>query len=307
MGCGHLSLCCGLWELLSSHHMKSTHHSMTTSHKPFWAVEDMLPDKAVWGQPLPEHLQKMRVPEPSPTRQSSPVRPPASPASSVSLPDGQRPPLPSTTLMRKPGEDDSCSILASGSEDWVSSVDLAPSARASSGKRASIESELMRVLAQAATSLGLEWSTPEQPAHNRLDGYFLPGQRASPASRPAPFLPELHEEVAKSWNAPFSARMRSSVSLAFSAVDDAKNRGYHSLSPVEAIAAHLCPPSAGRRAKLALPSKACRMTSTLLGRAFSTAGQAASALHTMATLQIFQADLLRKLTRKDQMQFACQT
>ncbi|XP_073698892.1 uncharacterized protein [Garra rufa] len=40
------------------HHLKSTHHSVT-SHKPFWAVEDMLPDKAVWGQQLPEHLQKM--------------------------------------------------------------------------------------------------------------------------------------------------------------------------------------------------------------------------------------------------------
>ncbi|CAM4454333.1 unnamed protein product [Leuciscus chuanchicus] len=228
--------------------------------------------------------------DPSPTRQSSPVLPPASPASSVSLPDGQRPPSAAASVddadeKAALGEDDSCSLLASGSEDWASSVDLAPSVRASSGKRASIESEQC-----------LEWSTPEQPAHNRLDGYFLPGERASPASRPAPFLPELHEEVAKSWNAPFSARMRSSVSLAFSAVDDAKNRGYHSLPPVEeAIAAHLYPPSAGRRAKLALPSKACRMTSTLLGRAFSVAGQAASALHTMATLQIFQADLLRKL------------
>ncbi|XDV24344.1 hypothetical protein PO909_028555 [Leuciscus waleckii] len=154
----------------------------------------------------------------------------------------------------------------------------------------------MRVLAQAAASLGLEWSSPEQPAHNRLDGFFLPGERASPASRPAPFLPELHEEVAKSWNAPYSARVRPAVSLAFSAVDDAKNKGYLSLPPVEeAIAAHLCPPSAGRRAKPALPSKACRTTSSLLRRAFSAAGQAASALHTMATLQIFQADLLRKL------------
>ncbi|CAM4579309.1 unnamed protein product [Leuciscus chuanchicus] len=87
---------------------------------------------------------------------------------------------------------------------------------------------------------------------------FLPGERASPASKPAPFLPELHEEVAKSWNAPYSARVRQAVSLAFSAVDNAKNRGYLSLPPVEeAIAAHLCPPSAGRRAKLALPSKAC--------------------------------------------------
>ncbi|CAM4732670.1 unnamed protein product [Leuciscus chuanchicus] len=242
-----------------------------------------------------------RVPEPPPSRQSSPVRPLASPASSASLPDGQRPPSAAASVDIADeeallGEDDSCSILASGSEDWAGSEDPAPPARTSSGKRASIETELMRVLAQAAASLGLEWSSPEQPAHNRLDGFFLPGERASPASRPAPFLPELHEEVAKSWSAPYSARVRPAVSLAFSAVDDAKNKGYLSLPPVEeAIAAHLCPPSAGRRAKSALPSKACRTTSSLLRRAFSAAGQAASALHTMATLQIFQADLLRKL------------
>ncbi|CAM4714568.1 unnamed protein product [Leuciscus chuanchicus] len=242
-----------------------------------------------------------RAPEPSLSRQSSPVRPLASPASSVSLPDGQRPPSAAASVDIADeeallGEDDSCSILASGSEDWAGSEDPAPPARTSSAKRASIETELMRVLAQAAASLGLEWSSPEQPAHNRLDGFFLPGERASPASRPAPFLPELHEEVAKSWNAPYSARVRPAVSLAFSAVDDAKNKGYLSLPPVEeAIAAHLCPPSAGRRAKPALPSKACRTTSSLLRRAFSAAGQAASALHTMATLQIFQADLLRKL------------
>ncbi|CAM4735498.1 unnamed protein product [Leuciscus chuanchicus] len=242
-----------------------------------------------------------RAPEPSLSRQSSPVRPLASPASSVSLPDGQRPPSAAASVDIADeeallGEDDSCSILASGSEDWAGSEDPAPPARTSSGKRASIETELMRVLAQAAASLGLEWSSPEQPAHNRLDGFFLPGERASPASRPAPFLPELHEEVAKSWKAPYSARVRPAVSLAFSAVDDAKNKGYLSLPPVEeAIAAHLCPPSAGRRAKPALPSKACRTTSSLLRRAFSAAGQAASALHTMATLQIFHADLLRKL------------
>ncbi|XDV36913.1 hypothetical protein PO909_006626 [Leuciscus waleckii] len=52
--------------------------------------------------PRRKKRRAQRVPEPSPTRQSSQVRPPASPASSVSLPDGQRPPLPSMTLMRKP-------------------------------------------------------------------------------------------------------------------------------------------------------------------------------------------------------------
>ena len=193
-------------------------------------------------------------------------------------------------------EDDSCSLLASGSEDWSSSADLAPSSHRPPGKRASIEAELMRLLEQAVESLGLEWSTPQQPAHNRLDGCFLHRDRASQPSRPAPFLPELHEEVAKSWNAPFSARVRAPVSAAYSVVVGAKEKGYHSLPPVEeAVAAHLCPPSAGRRAKTALPSKACRTTSALHGRAYTAAGQAVSALHSMAILQVFQANLLRKM------------
>ncbi|KAK7158556.1 hypothetical protein R3I94_005013 [Phoxinus phoxinus] len=36
-------------------------HTSQCDHKPFWAVEDMLPNKGVWGQPLPDHLQKMVV------------------------------------------------------------------------------------------------------------------------------------------------------------------------------------------------------------------------------------------------------
>ena len=253
--------------------------------------------------PRRKKRRAQRVPEPPPTERSSPVRPPASPpASPESLTPGQGPPLAAASARDDEEEaavfeEDSCSILASGSEDWSSSVDLAPSsARESSGKRANIEAELTRLLTQATESLGLEWSAPAEPARNRLDGCFLQGDRVSTPSRPAPFLPELHEELAKSWSAPFSARLRTSASAAFSVVDGAKGRGYLALPLVEeAVAAHLCPPSAGRRAKTALPSKACRATSTLHSRAYTAAGQAASALHTMATLQIFQANLLRKL------------
>ncbi len=62
------------------------------------------------------------------------------------------------------------------------------------------------------------------------------------------------------------------------------------------MAAHLCPPTAiGWKAKAAHPSKPCRMTSALAGRAYSSAGQAASALHSMAVLQVFQAKLLRSM------------
>ncbi|CAM4463382.1 unnamed protein product [Leuciscus chuanchicus] len=252
--------------------------------------------------PRRKKRRAQRIPEP-PTEKSSPVRLPALPSASLeSLTPGQWPPLAAASAGDDKEEaavfeEDSCSILASDSEDWASSVDLAPSsARESSGKRASIEAELMRLLTQATESLGLEWSAPAEPTRNRLNGCFLQGDRVSTPSRPAPFLPELHKELAKSWSAPFSARLRSSASAAFSVVDGAKDRGYLALPLVEeAVAAHLCPPSAGRRTKTALPSKACRATSTLHSRAYTAAGQAASALHTMATLQIFQANLLRKL------------
>ena len=174
--------------------------------------------------PRRKKRRAQRVPEPPPFRESSPVRPPASPpASPESLTAGQRPLSAAASAIgdyeeAECVEDDSCSLLASGSEDWSSSADLAPSSHRPPGKRASIEAELMRLLEQAVESLGLEWSTPQQPAHNRLDGCFLQRDRASQPSRPAPFLPELHEEVAKSWNAPFSARVRAPVSAAFSVV-----------------------------------------------------------------------------------------
>ncbi len=46
---------------------------------------------------------------------------------------------------------------------------------------------------------------------------------------------------------------------------------------------------------LTLLSKPLRMTSKLKSRAFAAAGQAGGALHTMAVLQAYQADLLKVL------------
>ncbi|KAL0204651.1 hypothetical protein M9458_002669, partial [Cirrhinus mrigala] len=70
--------------------------------------------------------------------------------------------------------------------------------------------------------------------------------------------------------------------------------GYEKLPPLDgSVAAHLCPPTAiGWKAKASHPSKPCRTTSALAGRAYTSAGQAASALHSMAILQVFQAKLL---------------
>ncbi len=44
-----------------------------------------------------------------------------------------------------------------------------------------------------------------------------------------------------------------------------------------------------------LPSKPCRATANLTGKVFSSAGQAALALHVMAILQVYQAKLLKFL------------
>ncbi|ROI48126.1 hypothetical protein DPX16_0815 [Anabarilius grahami] len=94
---------------------------------------------------------------------------------------------------------------------------------------------------------------------------------------------------------PFDNRRIPTPCLRWSPLNTA--RGYEHLPPLdEAVAAHLCPPAAvGWKWKRALPSKPCRTTSTLAGRAYTSAGQAASALHTMAIFQVFQAKLLRSL------------
>ncbi|XDV14306.1 hypothetical protein PO909_014578 [Leuciscus waleckii] len=174
----------------------------------------------------------------------------------------QRPP---DTSVREPSP--AASPRASLSESPVSFIDgqrPALSTRESS-VRASVDAELLRLLTKTVEDLGLEWTAPQEPAPNRLDGCFLPGRRSSPVLKPAPFLPELHDMLSRSWGAPYSARLWFSVSSALSAVDDAKERGYLSIPPVEeAVAIHLCPPSAGWRSKSSLPTKACRTTSALL-------------------------------------------
>ncbi len=87
---------------------------------------------------------------------------------------------------------------------------------------------------------------------------------------------------------------------AFTSVDGAEEKGYNSLSPLdESVAVYLCSPTAiGWKAKAAHPSKLCRTTSAFAERAYSSAGQTASALHSMVILQVLQAKLLRWRLRR---------
>lgn len=80
----------------------------------------------------------------------------------------------------------------------------------------SIESELIRVLTCTVEELGLEWSAPEEPAPGLFDEWFLKGQHhPSSCQRPAPFMPVAHDELTKTWQAPYAARVNPSTAAAY--------------------------------------------------------------------------------------------
>ena len=256
-------------------------------------------------EPRRKKRRDQRIPESGEVEELTPgLSPRASPASQSPVlfaRSDQRPSLEAAGLVSFGGsadEDDAVSVAASESEEWSGSVDPAPSSLSDRpDTRANIDAELFRVMSRAVGELGLNWLSPAEPARGRLDEWYLPGRQQAPRQRAAPFLPEVHEELTKSWRAPFSARTRASASHTLSSVDGAEEKGYVSLPPIEeAVAVHLCPPTAGSwRSKMTLPSKPCRATSALASRAYAAAGQAASGIHAMATLQAFQAKLLRSL------------
>ncbi len=117
------------------------------------------------------------------------------------------------------------------------------------------------------------------------------------APPPVPFFPEVHEEVTKSWTAPFSARSRSGPSSSLTTLDGGAAKGYVELPPVErSVAMQLCPKTATSwRGNPRLPSRACKFSSSLADKAYTACGEAASALHAMALLQVYQAKALKEL------------
>ncbi len=148
-------------------------------------------------------------------------------------------------------------------------------------------------MAKAVNELGLEWSPPEDPSRSMLNEWFLPGRRQALCQRLSPFFPEVHDELTKSWRAPYSSHIRPFASATLTSVDGSEEKGYKDLLPLdESVAAHLCPLTAIRwKARANHLSKPCRATSAHAGHSYSADGQAASALHWMAVFQVFQAKM----------------
>ncbi len=133
-------------------------------------------------------------------------------------------------------------LIAASGDGFTSSEDEGAVGLPPSGvvATAAPDPELTAMLARAAVSIGLEVNRPSSPEPSRLDDWFLGAGRGSqPCSAPVPFFPEVHEELTKSWTAPFTARSRSSASSILTTLDGGVARGYAGIPQVERLQAIL--------------------------------------------------------------------
>ncbi len=107
----------------------------------------------------------------------------------------------------------------------------------------------------------------------------------------------MHEELTRSWKAPFPARNKSCGSSPLTSLDGGATFGYTGIPSVERSGAmQLCPTAASTlRCEHCLPSQASKYSSGLTGSVYRACGEAASALHAMALLQVNQAKAVRDL------------
>ncbi len=78
--------------------------------------------------------------------------------------------------------------------------------------------------------------------------------------------------------------------------------GYRAMPWVEqTLAGYLSPGAASSLKAPVLPTKPLRVSSALVGKGYTAAGQAGACLHTMDVLQAYQADLLKELDEGEQI------
>ncbi len=151
------------------------------------------------------------------------------------------------------------------------------------------------MLLRATEKLALDWpNEPRESRASKLDERFLSGSNSKPERRKLPFFGDLHQDFSRSWKHPFSSRL---TNADFTNLVGSVEQGYTAMPVVEdTLASHLSPSLAPFwKSRPLLPSKPCRTTSALIGKSYIVAGQAGMALHTMAILQAYQADVLKEM------------
>ncbi len=198
------------------------------------------------------------------------------------------------------GLDDILHTAASDSEDFGPALADALPPSGQEARPSVAYSELVDVLSRATEKLTLDW--PDEPRESRaskLDERFLSGAHSKPERRKLPFFSDLHREISGSWKQPFSSRLTNAAATDFTNLVGSVEQGYTAMPVVEdTLASHLSPSLAPSwKSRPLLPSKPCRTTSALIGMSYIVASQAGMALHTMAILQAYQADVLKEMDK----------
>ncbi len=144
----------------------------------------------------------------------------------------------------------------------------------------------------------LDWpDEPRESQPSKLDERFLSGPNSRPERRKLPFFSDLHHEISRSWKQPFSSRLTNAAAADFTNLVGSVEQGYTAIPVVEdTLASHLSPSLAPSwKSRPLFPTKPCRTTSALIGKSYIAAGQAGMALHTLAILQAYQADVLKEM------------
>ncbi|XP_077081417.1 uncharacterized protein LOC143735218 [Siphateles boraxobius] len=162
--------------------------------------------------------------------------------------------------------------------------------------------ELVDVLSRATEKLTIDWpDEPRESQSSKLDERLLSGPNSRPQRRKLPFFSDLHHEISRSWKQPFSSRLTNAAAADFTNLVGSVEQGYSAIPAIEETLADLLAPSSAPswKSRPLLPSKACRTTSSLIGKSYMAAGQAGMTLHTMAILQAYQADVLKEMDEGD--------
>ncbi len=196
------------------------------------------------------------------------------------------------------GLDDILHTAASDSEDFGPALADALLPSGQEARPSAAYSELVDVLSRTTEKLALDW--PDEPRESRaskLDERFLSGAHSKPERRKLTIFTDLHQEISRSWKQPFSSRLTNAAAADFTNLVGSVEQGYTAMPVVEdTLASHLSPSLAPSwKSRPLLPSKPCRTTSALIGKSYIAAGQAGVALHTMAILQAYQADVLKEM------------
>ncbi|KAL0179777.1 hypothetical protein M9458_025219, partial [Cirrhinus mrigala] len=97
--------------------------------------------------------------------------------------------------------------------------------------------ELLEVMERATARLDLPWKRVKKVAQRgRLDERFL-SDHNPPAQVSLPFLPDLHSEVVKAWNKPFSLRIHRFQHTSYANIEGMRNNGYERMPPIEEMLA----------------------------------------------------------------------